>query len=179
MNYLDVKDFFSCYSLPTVIIAILVSLSCFLLKYFLKEKMPLRLNTYLPSIMAIFLQFLYDCLFVTKGVSFTLDTFYAGILSSSLSTIFTLVICKIIKGEKLTEPLLLLIYGLIEGYVKTSSIERVASGIKEIIEGALEQNLSLEKISNLIKEFKLDDISGEQIDELSIHLLTSASTIKE
>ena len=79
MNLL-LQDILTSYSLPTIIIAVIVcSASLTLNKFF--NKLPKTLKVYIPFLISIVLYYIYDMAFVLHEFTFKSETLYAGIFS--------------------------------------------------------------------------------------------------
>ena len=91
MDYLLLQDFLVTYSLPTLIVAVIVSaVSLTLNKFFVNA--PKLLKAYFPFLLAVLLYFLYDMIFVERAILLNKHAFYGGILSGSLSAIISSVL---------------------------------------------------------------------------------------
>ncbi len=180
MNYQDIVNFLSSYSLPTIIIALIISIATILLKLILKDKFPLKLETYLPTLLAITLQFIYDCIFVFKGVCFSLDTLYAGAVASALATVITVAFFKLKNGERLNKsPLFMLIEGIVCGYVKKRSLEKVVNLISSFLLENSDEDTLIKNISLTLDEFKSQELPLFELEKIAKHVIISVKSLKE
>ena len=152
MNDLFLQDFLVSYSLPTLIVAIIVcTFSLTLNKFF--DKLPKLLKVYLPFLLAIVLYFAYDIIFVLKTFQLRQETLYAGLLSASLSAILSTSLKKLFQGKPVSvNKTLLLIEGILEGYVNQSCLTQTAYIIEQILltcQDSIEQE---KQVQNALKE---------------------------
>lgn len=175
MDYVYLTDFLVNYSLPMIIIASVVSLFYFIVKKFFSEKLPSSLINYLPFILAICLYFAYDMIFISKMVIFKRDSFYAGILSGSLSAIINGIALRISKGKPISvSQTVLLIESILSGYVKENNLSSTASAIEQTIFNE-KTNTCPEKLANLIKsnsDMRLNEADYLNIAKLIIVAVT-------
>ncbi len=177
MNDLILQDFLVSYSLPTLIVATIVcTVSLTLNKFF--DKMPKLLKAYLPFLLAIILYFGYDMIFVIKAFIFRNETLCAGILSASLSVIVSSSLNKIFQGKPFNvNKTILLIEGILEGYVSQSCLSQTAYIIEEILlncKDALEQE---QQVQNAIIE-NGDEIIKAEASHLTKLIIEAVSSIK-
>ena len=99
MDYQFIKVFLTSYSLPTLIIAFLVATLSIIVDKLFKGKLPFFIKNYAPFMLSLVLYFIYDTAFVLKAFVFREDTFISGVLSGSLSLIFSRTYYSLIKGE--------------------------------------------------------------------------------
>ena len=185
MNYFVLKEFLSSYSLSSIAIASIVSIACSLFCKFNKNKMNNLIKTQLPFICSVFLSFAFDMLFVTKSFEFNDSTFFSGILSGSLSVIFTSSVKKFMRGEitTLSSKRALLIEGLIEGTVPSCKISATALILEELIvthstTGEDKNEDIMHQISSIIKERASENISDLEIYSLSELILKTVKSFK-
>ena len=166
MNDFYLQDFLVSYSLPTLIVAIIVcTVSLTLNKFF--DKMPKLLKVYLPFLMAILLYFSYDMIFVLKAFTFRNETLCAGVLSGSLSVIISSSLNKIFQGKPFNvNKTILLIEGILEGYVNQSCLTQTAYVIEQILLTCTDNVEKEKQVENALRE------NGEQIIEAEVSSLT-------
>ena len=177
MSDLYLQDFLVSYSLPTLIIAIIVcAVSLTLNKFF--DKMPKLLKLYLPFLLAIILYCAYDMIFVLKAFTFTNESFCAGILSASLSVILSSSLGKIFQGKPFNaNKTILLIEGILDGYISQTCLTQTAYIIEEILlncQDAIEQERQVE---NAIRDNGDESIIAEA-SHLTKLIIQAVSSIK-
>ena len=152
MNLIMLKDFFTEYSAQTIVIALIVAVIKLVADKFLTTKTAKRFTWYLPFMVGIGLNYLYQFAFVGAS-KFDDSLFYAGGLSGALAYAFALIIKKIYRGEPLpTNPAHAVIEGLVDGYVNTETVQEVTCVIyKHYVEyGNLQDDTALEKITDTL-----------------------------
>jgi flagellar biosynthesis protein FliQ len=102
MDYILLKEFFADYSLPVLIIALVIGVVKFFVDKFLVKNINRVFLSYAPFILCVVLYTAYDMLFVLKSFALTYQSLYAGLLSGSLSVIFCPMIEKVVQ-EKLSQ----------------------------------------------------------------------------
>ena len=134
MDYVYLADFFVSYSLPTVIIACIVAVCSMLFNKFLAKKVAFLTHSYVPFLMAITLYLAFDMIFISKAFTINAQSFYAGLLSGSLSLVITSIINRIKKGKPLTvSQTVLIIEGILSGYVHEQNLSSTARALEEEI----------------------------------------------
>ena len=172
MNYLSI-EFFSKYSLTTLIIAVVSAIISEVLRLIFKNKLSTFLKNYFPMMFSIILAIVVDMIMVEKKFNVTENAICLGFASGSLSTLILVIVTKIKKGEKFTsDTLSLIIEGLISGYVKKDKICEVTKSIGTLIE-KIDLKLQREKVEKEIKEILLKNLQ----EEISILELDSITTM--
>ncbi len=176
MNYYLLENFLSSYSLPTLLIAMGVAITCFLLERIFQKKLSIAIKTQLPFMLAIVLYFIYDMIFIAKEFVFNDTAFLAGVVCGSLAVIFRALINKLKRGDaSVSSALSLLIEGVLDGVIKKSQLHGVAIAVEQMIldcEQQDQQELS-KKINAIIKENAICDLSDCEINRLSALILQS------
>jgi hypothetical protein len=169
MDYQFIKVFLTSYSLPTLIIAFLVATLSIIVDKLFKGKLPFFIKNYAPFMLSLVLYFIYDTAFVLKAFVFREDTFISGVLSGSLSLIFSRTYYYLISGEMVKSPTVTVIESLLEGIIPEQTIAVTATAVESLIitfEDSEDQPILIEKISQVIKE-NSDKENGE-IDALAL-----------
>ncbi len=177
MNDLFLQDFLVSYSLPTLIVSVIVcTVSITLNKFF--DKLPKLIKAYLPFLLAIILYFLYDIIFILKTFKLRQETLYAGILSASLSVIICSVIRKLKEGKSVNvNKTILLIEGILEGYVNQSVLTQTAYIIEEILLNC-QDNVEQEKQVECTLKENSDELIETDLKYLSKLIIKAVSSIK-
>lgn len=177
MNYVYLKDFLENYSLPTLTIAVLVSVIVLIYDKFLSAKSPKTIRNFLPFVLAIALYFAYNAIFVCRAFVFSADAFSAGILSGSLSVIITSSFYKIKSGKPIAvNAVAIIIESLIAGYVNDSVLSTTANLIGDILDK--EPDLALEKVTETITENSSTPISAIELKSVSSLIIKAVTAIK-
>lgn len=177
MNNLYLQDFLVSYSLPTLVVSVIVcTISLTLNKFF--EKMPKLLKAYLPFILAIILYFAFDIIFVLKTFELRQETLYAGLLSASLSAIFTSLLKKILQGKVVNvNKTILLIEGILEGYISQNCLTETAYIIEQILLSCSDDVEQETQVENALRE-KSGDCAGADLKYLAKLIIKAVSSIK-
>lgn len=175
---LILKDILTSYSLPTVIIAVIVcAVSLTLNKFF--NKIPKFVRVYIPFVVAIILYSVYDMIFVFHNFILTSQTLYAGIFSGSLSTIIYSIVIKVLQGKPInTNSTIILIESILQGYIDQNLLAQTACQIESLFLGEgddylREQNI-IDTLSNLSQ-----NISHVDICRLAKLIITAVNSIKK
>lgn len=178
MDYLFIQDFLTTYSLPTLIVAIIVcTVSLTLNKFF--DKLPKLLKAYFPFLLAVVLYFTYDMLFVIKDFSFRAESFYGGLVSGSVSAIISSTIKKIAKGKHIdTSTTVMLIESILEGYIAQDTLSSLALDIEKDLSISIEKSLTEEQIVNKISAVT-NNISVGEITRLAKLIVCALNSIKK
>ena len=177
MDYLLLQDFLVTYSLPTLIVAVIVSaVSLTLNKFF--NGAPKLLKAYLPFLLAILLYFLYDILFVEGSFSFKKEVFYGGILSGSLSAIISSALNKILNGKPIgVSATILLIEGILEGYIESHLLTKTATDIE--LAFSLEDGEKIEQQVIKTITYNCSSLSNSEIIRLSKLIISAVKQVKK
>ncbi len=177
MDYGNIANFFANYSLPTLVISLIVAIIVEVIDLATKNKIPSKLKGYIPAILAIILQFIYNSIFVYKQLAFNLDVFYSGIMCSSLSTIFSVFIEKLINGTLTKkEAVILLIEGVISGFVPDGSQNKIAKEINLLIKKVTDEQEALDGILQLLQEVTDSDI--DDLVKIASEIINSVKKVK-
>ena len=113
MDFVIIKDFLLSYSLPTIIIALTVSVANMILSVFLKDKFPKELKGYFPFFVSILAYIIYDAISLGQFIVRE-EALYAGVISGSFSALICSASNKLARGESIGfSPTTFLIEGLL------------------------------------------------------------------
>ena len=179
MEYVYLTDFFATYSLPALIIAVIVSILTFLMNRFLKDKLSLSLRSYLPFIVAISLYLAYDMIFVCHAFKINANSIYAGMLCGSMSLIIGGALARIRLGKPLSvSQTVLLIESLLIGFVQTENLTSTATTIENLIADT-EDDTNPSVIANAIKLNSVDGIDESEFIRLAKLIITAIFSSKK
>ena len=168
MDYILLKDFLARYSLPTLIIAFVCAVTSIVIDLCFKERLPRLVKSYLPFLTAIALYFAYDMIFALKAFAFSDNSFYAGVLSGSLSVLIKKTALKIAQGKNVgISATALLIEGLLSEYVSDGALTETARVLEKILLSEnLDENDAVNQVLLTIKE----KVNGERSESELTHL---------
>ncbi len=171
------NGFFDSCSLPTVIIAVAVTLVVFIINLLLKDKIPKTIKAFLPFSISLVAYIVFDIITI-KAIIVREDALYAGFICASLSTVLTAVIRKIKRGESLPiSANLLLIESLLTDLIEKDNLQQTASDIHDTIENERQQPDLTKKVSTIIENAtsSLDQKQAEFIAVIIIQAVESLS----
>ncbi len=179
MEYVYLKDFFATYSLPTLVIAIIVSIITFILHKFLANKLSLSALSYIPFILAIIMYLAYDMIFVCGAFKINVNSIYAGMLCGSMSLVIGGALARIKKGKPLTvSQTVLLIESLLIGFVSSENLTQTATAVDSLI-AENEENTNAESIAEKIKENSIDGFDESEFLRLAKLIITAIFSSKK
>ncbi len=179
MDYVLLKDFFANYSLPVLIIALSVGLIKFIFDKFFSDKIFKPLWSYLPFALCTVIYIAYDMLFVLKAFAFNAHSLYAGVLSGSLSVVFSSALKKIDAGKPLNvSQTVLLIEGMLHGFISENLLNQTAIELEKVLsETPSEQDLS-NRVANTIKTNAYSLFSDDDLMHLALLIIQSVKSLK-
>ncbi len=136
MDFNNVVTFLTNYSVPTIIISILITVLTFIFDRFILNKLPFIIKGYVPFILGIILFFLYDTLFISHKINLSEDLISGGILCGSLSTAFFTFINRVFINKKTAynfDAFSLSIEGIIKDYVDLDDLDLTVLEIKNSV----------------------------------------------
>ena len=179
MDFVLIKEFFSCFSLPTLLVAVIVSAISLLCDKFVSDKLSITIRHYASFALSVIFYYLYDAIFVLKSFDFTTATLYSGVLSGSLSAIITSLCTRIIKGKSIrVSPTALLIERLIKDLVCEDQLCQVVSMIENILLTCEDEKNSTEQVKNLLTKSANNTTDKSQIDDITVLIINSVNSIK-
>lgn len=177
MDFMLLKDFLTYYSLPTITVAIIVSLLTFAVDKLFKNKLPDLLRSFTPFILAIAFYFGYDILLVHQAFILKTDALYAGILSGSLSIIICKSVKKIMSGKPLTfSATILLIEGILQEYINESKVFDVAVKIEKMLLSNDKNSPNKETVIDELKQHS-ENLSDNELNHLADLLIVATKAI--
>lgn len=180
MDYILLEDFFANYSLPVIVIAVIVGVVKLLLEKFCDLKMPKFVCAYMPFLLCIILYSVFDMAFVLKKFAFTAHALYAGLLSGSLSVVICSTLKKIISGKPIiTNQTILLIEGLIHGFISDNCISATAVKLEQIFDQDYSDELLTNHVVNTLKENAQPIFSEDDLLHLSLLVTQAVKTLKK
>ena len=174
------KNFLISYSLPTIIIALVVAIVNLLIRVIFKKKLPLALKNYLPFILSIIIYFAFDMISKGKFI-FDLDALYAGILSGSLSTVIYSAIDKISKGKFIgLSATTLLIESLLKGFIDEQSLTATAKSMENFIAQNQHLDNGLDNgLKEILNQTSKHNLTNEQVEDLVKMIIFSVDSLKK
>lgn len=180
MNYVSIKEFFSLYSMPTVILAAIVAVIIIIVDKFPSKKIPLFVRNYTPFLLSILFSLAYDMIFVIGEFKLSESAFAMGLVSGSISLVIKSIVLKIISGKAIRfNPAVMIIEQLILGYVASESITKTAVLISEIILSEISEEESKQKIIETIKTNAQDEYINDELVSLADLIHTSIKNLNE
>lgn len=177
MDLIYLRDFFAQYSLPTLIIAIVVAICTFLINKFLAKSLPAIFRSYIPFLMAVLLYIAYDMIFVAHAFTITINSCYAGLLSGSLSILITEICIRISKGKPLSlSTTAMLISSLIRGYVSEKNLSSTALALEKLFKEN-KDSAPIDKVTKVISKNAEPILDDEEIESLARLIITSVSSM--
>ncbi len=179
MEYVYLTDFFATYSLPTLIIASIVSIITFIFNKFLSDKLPKSARSYLPFVISIVMYLAYDMIFVCGAFKINVNSIYAGTLCGSMSLIIGGALARIKKGKPLSvSQTVLLIETILTGYVYSENLSSTAKSVEQLI-GEKEEETNADQIADAIKENSTPDIDESEFLRLAKLIITAIFSSKK
>ncbi len=179
MEYVYLTDFFATYSLPALLIAVIVSIITFLINRYLSEKLPKTFCSYLPFLLAIILYLAYDMIFICHAFKINVNSIYAGMLCGSMSLIIGGALARIKKGKPLSvSQTVLLIESLLTGYVISENLSTTASEVESLI-AETEEGTNADSIAMTIKENSVEGLDENDFIKLAKLIITAIFSSKK
>ena len=185
MNYEVFFDFFADFSLPTLIIAVIVVVIKLIFDRFLSEKLGERFLTFLPFAIAILLHFAYGAIFIHHGIYFGEDTVTAGMISGSISVLITVSYKKLQDGNftGFTDGLSLVLEGILKSYVRSDALYIAVLAVETVIDEALSKDeydldALVDAVSNTVKEFADDKTTDQDLKAVATLAVEAVKSIK-
>ncbi len=181
MDLAFIKNFFSCYGLPTVIISVITSVCCYGLVAIFKDKYVVFIKTQLPFLLSIIFHTVYDMIFISKAFVFNEEVIASGILSGSVAIIINSLINKLKRGDMVAlSATALLIEGLLEGIVPKSCISMTAVAVENIINDQTADRKKeelIEEITKIVKSYSEDGFTDYEIEKTAELIVQAVSAI--
>ncbi len=173
MELVYLTEFFASYSLPTLIISLAVAIITLITDTLFSGKLSLSLKPYLPFALATASYLGYEMIFVYKAFAISTSGLYAGMLCGSTALIINGIIARIKKGKPLSvSQTVLLIEGIISGYVNSESLSEVAKSVERLI-SVDKENTSLNDIAGKLKENSSADLNDDEFLRLAKLIITA------
>ena len=180
MNYQNFLDFLSVYSLPSILIAVTISILTFVLDKYFFNKISVSLRIYAPFLLGITFYFLYYLIFVGTDMIFSSSTISMGFTSGALSAVFYALFRKIFSkklGSSLDlSPIGLLIEGIIYPLIKESEVGLTVCTIEKLLNLAIDlsDDKVINDISQIIGEHAKDNVDYLEKENAAKLILSSS-----
>ena len=184
MNFVFLKEFLSNYSFSTLIIASVLAIASLIFDKFLTKKLSNTLKTYIPFLLSIVINVVYDMVFVINSFTLRIESIYAGVLCGSLSAIIVSLISKIKKGEPIPlSATTLLIERILRSYLNKESATTTALILEKLFDSAEEQKdgfkITATDVSDAIKRETDEQLSDGDLYYLSMLIFNSVTEFKK
>ncbi len=174
MDYILLQEFFATYSLPVLVIALVIGIIKVIADKYLAKKLPQFILAYSPFLLCMLLYNAYEMIFVLKSFEFSTQSVYAGLLSGSLSVVIASILRKIAGGKPLNvSQTVLLIEGLLHGFISDNLITKTAIEVEKVLLSNCAEEVISEQVKNTILMNANDTISNDQLLNLS-HVIVKA-----
>ena len=184
MDYQFIEALFTLYNLPTLIIALIVSIISIIVSKIFKGKLPFFVTDYAPFILSLLSYFIFDTVFVKGAFTLSEDTFLSGILSGSLSIILVKAVESVKSGKAIKSPAVTVIEHLLEGVVCNDALSATAIAVESLIislenKGDNEQfnKDALISIVQIIKENSDKEHSESDLTAIATLILNAVSVL--
>lgn len=183
MNLESLTDFFAVYSLPSVIIAIIIAIICILVDKLFLKKIYYGIRAYLPFVLGIIFYILYDLIF--NGISPKINelSVSAGLVSGSLSSVFFSLIRRIVTGKgalNVASPLILLIENVIFPIVPEQKLKSAILEIERLLNGITEdEKETVNAIANVILEHSTENTTEDECLLIAKVIVVGKSNLKK
>lgn len=178
MDYILLKEFFADYSLPVLIIALVIGVVKFFVDKFLVKNINRVFLSYAPFILCVVLYIAYDMLFVLKSFALTYQSLYAGLLSGSLSVIFCSMIKKISSGKVIASQTVMLIEGILQGVVSDNLLTQTAIELERLLASDFDDNSMRYQLTIALKNSAPEDYTEDQLMHVASLVMQAVKTIK-
>lgn len=150
-------SFFQTYSLPTIVISVLVAVIMFFIVKFFSDKLPSTIIIYLPFILGILFNAVYVAIFIGFDGQLT-DLVSAGIVCGWLSQIIVAFIKRVINGN-ITELnfINLAIEEILSNHINKQTLSICVISIKSEIIKSLNAKVEPEDIINNVMNIIKDN----------------------
>jgi len=179
MSFFDVFTFLQSYSLPTVILALIISAVVIAVDLIFKDKVPAVVKTYAPFVLGIVFYFLYELIFF--GFRFNANTLGAGLICASISCVLVSVFNRIKNAKSFCgiDVTVLAVQGIIDDII-TKDTEKLAQKITAIITGYGEtfDEKTILEIAEIIKNNSDEPINQTQAISLANLVANAYKAIK-
>ena len=158
------------------VVSVLVAVSDFLLKKF-SAKIPKFIVNYLPLVIGLLGAFISE-LIASGKFRFTKEVFYSGLVAYSFGMVMSVGVRKLLCGDMLQNPLLMLVQGVAENIcVKNAGAEYAE--IVNILNNLETTDRATAKtdIISLLKKAAKDDVSDAEILAAAEMILLSAQNL--
>ena len=133
MNLLEVFILAGNYSIPTLIISIVVTVIMFFVRKFLLGKISAIYLSYIPFILGILLYILYAFLFLDSAFCFSNELIYSGLMCASLSTVGYMLTEKIKNNLSIKSISHIAVEGILKNIVDDSLMEQTIQNILDVV----------------------------------------------
>jgi hypothetical protein len=180
MDYIFIENFFTHYSLPVLVIALCVGVVKFFLDRFFANKIPNIILTYCSFILCTLSYLAFDMIFVIKDFAVTRQSLYLGLLCGSVSVVFCTTIRKIVSGKSINlSQTVLLIEGLINGFVNESYLTATALELDKILSQNYSEETLTSNVTNTLKDNAHPHFSDDDLMRLSLLIIRSVNALKK
>lgn len=164
-------NFLTTYSLPTVIIAVIIGILSFVSDKFFSNKIKTTTRNYLTFFLAIILYFIYEIIFVTKCFALNENILYLGILSGSLATAFSCALNKILSAQSVSNALSLIIEGVISGIISDNALSATVLSLENLFASEVDEKILKEQIINILAVNAINALPTEEYERVATLLI--------
>ncbi len=179
MEYLNLTAIFSGYSAQAVIIALISSAIYKMLDKLSKGKLPVSFKVYLPILISLLLNVIYEIAFVTKGFWLSADFINKCLLCCSFSSIMGAGLDRLIKNKPILSPSQLLIEGLIKDVCKPENLQACINLIEKIVLSEISEQDKIKNVSQILSEHCVQNIEQFNFTAISIEIVKTYLTIED
>ncbi len=174
MDFIYILRFLENYSVPTLVISVIVSVLTYLIKRYLIKKTSAIKICYLPFLLGILLYFAFYLIFMFDKFQTSLEEIvYSGIVCGALSVAISMTAINLVQGKKDRNLVVSAIKGTLLEFVETVD-EKVVKSVEIVIT----RGGSADEIVEELKKLFDDSVSEEQLNFIADLILTTVNSLK-
>ena len=187
MNYQNALDFFSQYSLPSLLIALTVAIIYFIVDKFLFSKITFKFKVLVPFFLGIIFYLLYDVIFVGTKPVFNSGTFSMGFVAGSLSSVMFAVIRRLFSKNGLKNislsPIALLVESIIYPMMEESKLRIAVLAIEKLLTSAFidfgDEQAVIDDIAEIINNNSDKELPKSHCEATAKLIVDGTNSLKE
>ncbi|MBE5756291.1 MAG: hypothetical protein E7342_00655 [Clostridiales bacterium] len=175
MDLLSVLEVFKGYSLPIVIISIIIGVLTLIIEKLFVKRVSIAVLSYIPFILGIGIYSIYFLIF--ESAPFSIDAIYQGILCGALSTVYVVLIENLLRGSFSSNLALLTIQNGVKKVVGKENVLESSKRVHALFEEPLEEEILKNEIIAVLKEYS--EKSNEDLAVIASVVIQTVSSLKK
>ena len=175
MELLSILEVFDGYSLPIIIISLIISALTLVIEKFFAKKIPIAILSYIPFLLGVGIYLGYFLIF--ESTTIKEEVIYQGLLCGALSTVYVVLIENLLRGNFSSNLPLLTFQNSLKKVVGKEKLLESSKRVYLLFEEPLEEEILKGEIIAILKEYSVN--TEEDLAVIASVVIQAVNSLKK